>query len=188
MKGFKSKLDKQRVIEDYYINDNLDLEGIINDYSNYIETIINYITGTILNEEDKEEIASDVIFIIWKNREKLDKEKIFSSYIAGVTRNVTRDYIKKNRINQVDISEYENCLLSNENVETISENAEEISRISNILRRMKEIDKEIFNKYYYSSKSIKDIAKDLNITEFNVKTRLYRIRKKIRKGANNYEQ
>ena len=44
--------------------------------------------------------------------------------------------------------------------------------------------------FYYSSKSIKDIASELNITEFNVTTRLYRIRKRLRKELkkeNGYE-
>ena len=46
---------------------------------------------------------------------------------------------------------------------------------------MKEIDKKVFLDFYYFSKSIKDIAREQNITEFSVKQRLYRIRKKIKK-------
>ena len=46
---------------------------------------------------------------------------------------------------------------------------------------MKIIDRTIFLDFYYSSKSIKDIAKEQNISEFNVKQRLYRIRNKIKK-------
>ena len=49
---------------------------------------------------------------------------------------------------------------------------------------MKDIDKNIFISFYYSSKSIKDIAKEIRISEFNVKQRLYRIRNKIRKEVN----
>ena len=46
---------------------------------------------------------------------------------------------------------------------------------------MKEIDKKIFLEFYYSGKTIKDIAKEQNITTFSVKQRLYRIRNKIKK-------
>ena len=49
---------------------------------------------------------------------------------------------------------------------------------------MKELDKNIFISFYYYSKSIKDIAKETRISEFNVKQRLYRIRNKIRKEVN----
>ena len=58
---------------------------------------------------------------------------------------------------------------------------EEISKIEKTLSKMKIIDRTIFLDFYYSSKSIKDIAKEQNISEFNVKQRLYRIRNKIKK-------
>ena len=45
---------------------------------------------------------------------------------------------------------------------------------------MKENDIFIFNCYYYSSMKMKEIADALNTSEFNVKTKLYRIRKKIK--------
>ena len=43
------------------------------------------------------------------------------------------------------------------------------------------LDKKIFLEFYYSGKTIKDIAKEQNITTFSVKQRLYRIRNKIKK-------
>ena len=46
---------------------------------------------------------------------------------------------------------------------------------------MKENDIFIFNLYYYSAMKISEIANILNISEFNVKSRLYRIRKKVKK-------
>ena len=52
------------------------------------------------------------------------------------------------------------------------------------IKGLKGIDIEIVNLFYYSCISIKDIAKKLNISELNVKTRLYRIRKKIKKELN----
>ena len=49
------------------------------------------------------------------------------------------------------------------------------------LKNMKEEDRKIFKSYYYSSKKIKDISKELNISEIKVKSRLSRIRKKLKK-------
>lgn len=53
------------------------------------------------------------------------------------------------------------------------------------IKGLKDIDIEIVNLFYYSSMSIKDIARKLNISELNVKTRLHRIRKRIKKELNN---
>ena len=172
-------MKESKSIKQYIKNDELDLEKVINDYSTYIETIINNMSNDRLTDEDKEEISSEIIFIIWKNQNKLDINKQCSSYIAGVTRNVVKEYLKRLKINY-DISDYENSLYKFDNIELLNDN-EEITKIELILNKMKEIDRKIFLEFYYSSKSIKDIAKENQITEFNVKQRLYRIRNKIKK-------
>ena len=46
---------------------------------------------------------------------------------------------------------------------------------------MKEEDKNIFIAYYYYSRSIKEISSDLKISELKVKSRLFRIRRKLKK-------
>ena len=167
-------------IKHYIYNNKLDLEKIIIDYSAYVGTIIDNMAKYAISNEDKEEICSDVFFILWKNTYKLDINKVLSSYIAGITRNVVKEYLKKNKI-LYNISDYENNLYSYDKIDLLDSNIEEISKIEKKLDTMKEIDKKVFLDFYYSSKSIKDIAKEQNITEFSVKQRLYRIRNKIKK-------
>lgn len=173
-------MNVSKKIREYIKNNELDLEIIINEYSSYIGTIIDNMTKSILSNEDKEEICSDIFFILWKNTKKLDINKQLSSYIAGVTRNVVKDYLKKKKI-IYDISDYENVLYSDNKFELLDDNIEEIRKIENKLDSMKEIDKKVFMDFYYSSKSIKDIAKENKISEFGIKQRLYRIRNKIKK-------
>ena len=67
---------------------------------------------------------------------------------------------------------------------------EERLEIEKSLEILSELELKIINLFYYSSKSIKEIAKELNMSEMNVRTRLYRIRKKLKKyfgigGVNN---
>lgn len=174
-------MDNCKEIKHYIKNDELDLEKIINDYSSYIVTIINNMAGDNLNNEDKEEIVSEVFFILWKNENKLNINKYLSSYIAGITRNIVKEYLRKIKVN-FDISNYENSLYSYDKIDLLDNSVEEISKIEKKLENMKEIDKNVFLDFYYSSKSIKDIAKEQRISEFSVKQRLYRIRSKIKKG------
>lgn len=165
----------------YYIKNNeLDLEKIINEYSSYTATIIDNMARNSLNDEDKEEIVSEVFFILWKNKNKLNVNKYLSSYIAGITRNVVKEYLRKVKTN-FNISDYENSLYNYDKIDLLDDNVEEISKIEEKLKNMKKIDKTIFLDFYYSFKSIKDIAKEQKISEFSVKQRLYRIRNKIRK-------
>lgn len=173
-------MSKDKEIKRYIKNNELDLERIINEYSSYIAIIINNMASTNLSNEDKEEIISEVFFILWKNKHKLDINKSLSSYIAGITRNLVKEYLRKIKIN-VDISDYENSLYGYDKIDFLDTNIQEIRHIEKKLENMKEIDKTIFLDFYYSSKSIKDIAKEQKMSEFSVKQRLYRIRNKIKK-------
>ena len=149
-------MNESKEIKQYYKNNELDLENIIEDFTPYISKIIDNMARESLNNEDKEEIASDVFFILWKNKEKLNINNILLLYI----------------IDKIDL---------------LDSNVEEISKIEKTLSKMKIIDRTIFLDFYYSSKSIKDIAKEQNISEFNVKQRLYRIRNKIKKEVKENE-
>ena len=161
----------------YIKNDELDLEKIIDEFSGYVHKIITNMA--ILSDEDMEEIISDTFFILWKNKEKLDKEKTLSPYIAGIARNLVREKTRVVNIN-IDISNYENVLQDCEKMDMICEQREKISIIESTVKSMKEDEIFIFNCYYYSSMKIKEIAVILKISEFNVKQKLYRIRKKIK--------
>ncbi|MBP3800770.1 MAG: sigma-70 family RNA polymerase sigma factor [Clostridia bacterium] len=167
------------VIEKYIINGKFDLDKIVDDYSSYVRTIINNAVENNLNAEDKEEILLDAFFILWKNYN--DNKKIYAldSYIAGITRNLIKEKFRKLHYT-VDISDYENIIPMDTN-ELYEEEREEILNLEHSLKELKQIDIKIVNLYYYSFKSIKDIAEELDISESNVKTRLHRIRKKLKK-------
>lgn len=158
---------------DYVYKNELDLDRMVDDFSPYVKTIINNMVNDNLTFEDKEEILSDVFFILWKNKEK----SILSldSYIAGITRNLVKEKLRKLKLTY-NISDYEN-IIEYSNLDIYSDERDEIKRC---LKVLKDIDLNVFNMFYYSSKSVKDIAQELGISEFNVTTRLYRIRKKIR--------
>ena len=77
------------------IQNNLNMEKIVEDYYNYISTIIR--KSYNFKVEDEDEMISDVFLIIWKNRDKLRRKEKFSPYIAGITKKVI--YRKYNKIN-----------------------------------------------------------------------------------------
>lgn len=169
-------------IEKYYKNNEIDIDQIIEDFTPYITTIINKVTNNKLSFEDKEEIYSDTFFILWKNRNRLNINVSLNSYLAGITKNLIKEKYRKLKI-VYDISDFENDVLNSVNM--YENDRELIWDIEQKIKGLKDIDIKIVNLFYYSSVSIKDIAKKLNISELNVKTRLHRIRKKIKKELNN---
>lgn len=167
-------------IKSYKNKNNINLEKVIDDYSGYVYKIIRNMVSNNISEEDIEEIVTDTFLIVWKNNEKLDDEKLMSSYIAGIVRNLVKEKLRVINING-DISEYENILQDSKKIDMICEEREKISIVENTLNEMKEEDKRIFNLFYYSNMKINEIAQKLNLTEFNVKSKLFRIRKKMKK-------
>ena len=170
-------------LKDYIQNNELDLDRIVDDFSAYVKTVINNMVSDNLSYEDKEEILSDTFFILWKNRN--NNILSLNSYIAGIAKNLVREKLKKKKITY-NIVDYEN-LKEYSHFDTYDD---ERLKIQGCVQKLKNIDKTIFIMFYYSSKSIKDIASELNITEFNVTTRLYRIRKRLMKELkkeNDYE-
>ena len=58
-------------IKHYIKNNELDLEKIINEYTAYTSTIINNMARDNLNNEDKEEIISEVFFYTMEKYEQV---------------------------------------------------------------------------------------------------------------------
>ena len=138
-------------------------------------------SGYLFSNEDIEEIASDVFLAVWKNKEKLDINKEITPYMAGVTKNLILK--KKNNIKNENenIEEFKNVLYEkNSNIHNQIEESEKITILTKELTKMKEEDKKIFTYYYYQSKSIKDISNLLKISQIKVKSRLSRVRKKLK--------
>ena len=172
-------MEKNQKIKSYKNNHKLNLEEIINKYSGYVYKVIENAGKQNLSKEDIEEIIADTFFILWKNKEKLEEEQLLSSYLAGITRNLVREKARNKHIN-LSLSNYENITEENK-IDLIYEEREKIEAIETILNKMSEEDITIFNLYYYEERKIKEIAKILNLSEFKIKSRLYRIRKKIKK-------
>jgi len=173
-------LNNQKIYN--YIDDNkLNIQKVMNDYTNYIFSIIrnDYIN---FSDEDIEEIILDVFFTLWNNQSKLDINKKMSSYIAGITKNLIKKKYRSNRKINENIDDFEDKLIDFSNIELSFIQRERNKIINDELNSMKTEDKNIFIKYYYYEKSIKEIADNFNMSESKVKSKLFRIRKKLHKA------
>lgn len=156
----------------------LDIERIIECYNAYIYKILR---NSISNEEDIEEILSDVFIIFWKNYKKLDENLAIRPYLIGITRNLIKKKYREYKMNIENIEVYENNMISNINIEDLAEEEEKSKIISNCLDNMQKIYRDVFTMFYYNQKKIKYISENLNISEAKVKIILHRARKSIKK-------
>lgn len=175
-------MEQNHLISRYMIDNKLNIEQVMLDFTPYLCTIVNRKRGTF-SDEDVEEIISDVFYAVWKNQHKLDWEKSMSAYLAGVAKNIM--YKKwRNLKPNTNLVDFEDDFADVENVEMEIENKERETVILTELKNIKEEDREIFVAYYYYARSMKEIAVELNITEKKVKSRLFRIRRKLKKVLN----
>ena len=104
-----------------------------------------------------------------KNNE-LDLEIVideYSGYVYKIIENMAMQYLSKEDIEEI-ISDTFFILWKNRNK---LDNTKELSPYLEV----------IFELYYYSSMKISEISNILNISEFSIKSKLFRIRKKIKK-------
>ena len=171
-------MSKTKQINNYNKNQEFDLDRIIDDFTPYVKTVINNMSNNYLSYEDKEEILTDTFFILWKNRE--NDIVYLEAYLAGIARNLVKEKFKKANITY-DIDDYQNIINYYDDIELFSDKREKLNKLKIGYKALNETEFKIITMFYYSSKSIKDIAKELKISETNVKTKLFRIRKKLKK-------
>lgn len=168
---------EEKNIEKYFLKNELNMQYIIDDYYNYVRTIVKNFQN--ISAEDEEEIVSDVFFIVWKNKNALDKSSRLSPYIAGITKNVIYKKYKETR-SKLIYEDYDENFVDDFNIEKLLEEKELNDCIIKNLKSIGENEYLVFTKYYYQDKKIKDISKELGLSVSNTKTILHRTRKKIK--------
>ena len=170
-------MKKENTIESYIVDNQLDMPRVFDEYYHYVSKIIK--NKHTIKLEDEEEMIADVFLILWKNKDRLDRKAVFSPYIAGITKRlIYRKYRELSRT--IEFSQYENEMISRFNVDSIVEQKEMNDCITRNLKALGDTEYEIFKKFYYEGKKVKQIAQEMSLSNSNVKTKLHRTRKKIK--------
>ena len=168
-------------MKDYLSNGKVDIDKLLDDFYGYVYIIVKNGVSIYLTDEDIEEIISDVFISIWKNSTTLPDTTDLKPYLAGIAKNIIKNKYRKSELN-FSISEYEEKMIDNSNLEKQAEENEQHIIIKNTLKTLKKEEYTIFIKFYYENRTTKEIAKQLNCSIGNVKVILHRVRKKIRKN------
>lgn len=79
----------------------------------YFDKVKYLLNGLLRLESDAEELAQDIFVKLWMNRQSIDSQKAFSTYLYTIARNTALNYLKhklveenfKNSFNDLDIEE-----------------------------------------------------------------------------------
>jgi len=153
--------------------DNTCIEELYNRYSNKIyNRCLSLVKDNFLAEDLTHDIFIKTIF----NLSKFKGKSKFSTWLYSITYNHCIDSIKKSKkVNYVEVSEA-NCIETYEGylIEV------ETKRVLELLEMLGAKEKMILLMKYKDGLSIKDIQKQLNVSESAVKMRLVRAKEKVR--------
>ena len=103
-----------------------------------------------------------------------------SPYIAGITKNLMKKKYRDIKI-QENIEIYQDTIMDYNDIELHYLKDEQHENMINQLKKLKEEDRNIFILYYYDEMNIKNIANKMNMSESKIKSKLFRIRRKLKK-------
>jgi len=137
------------------------------------------------NNEDVQECVNDTYLGVW-NAIPSARPNVFSAFVCRITRNTALKkyhYIsaqKRNPELESSLTELEDFVCGNEDVESKYQ-VEQLSKaISNFLRQQDYDNRNIFLRRYWYYDSIKNISTCFNMSESKVKSMLFRTRNKLK--------
>ncbi|MCL2224664.1 MAG: sigma-70 family RNA polymerase sigma factor [Defluviitaleaceae bacterium] len=150
--------------------------NIIEEYSGYLARVINNVYS--LNVHDTEDIIAETMIAVWKSAKKLKEDLNFKSYLATIARNKTIDFVRKKRVNMVEM---DITLLADSDLETDFLHKELLEFLRKKIKETKEPDRAILILKYQHGLKNKEIAAKLGLNQNIVDVKLSRQRAKFRK-------
>lgn len=161
-------------------HDSKALEKVMKQYTPYVYTIVYNMVGGVCSNEDIEELVSDVFIKLWKNAQNLREDCSLNPYIATISRNVCKNHLREISTKPELYPLEDTNLFSSENIISHSEDILCLGYIEEFLKSLPLKDEEIFIRYFYYGESYSDIANHLNMSNPNVRIKIYRLRKKLK--------
>lgn len=169
----------QHLIEQTLKGDTKAFGELVERYQAFVYTIVIRIVKV---REEAEEVAQDSFIKAFQSLSSYRGESKFSSWLYSIAYRKALDALRKNKKNNSlelieEITEGDCSVI--ENALTYIEDKERSEVIKKCILELPEKEAAIITLFYFEEQSIKEIAKITELTEDNVKVKLYRSRKKL---------
>jgi len=176
-------MDDNMIINLYWERSESAITETANKYGDYCAKIA---MNILRNKEDSDECVNDTYFKTW-NSIPTQRPNILMAFLGRITRNLSLDKYKKRNAqkrggNEIELllSELENCVPSNSDVESEYEKGSIAKIIDSFLYSVDSESRIIFVRRYWYADSIESIAERFNMSESKVKSMLFRTRNKLK--------
>lgn len=176
-------MEDQNIIDLFFTRQESAVSCIAEKYENYLYSI----SYNILHDhEDAKECVNDTYYQAWISIPP-QRPLCLSAFLGKIVRNLSLNrfrkyHAQKRGLGQTDLalSELEECISNELDVELTIENMELTMHINNFLYSRKKQQRNIFIQRYWYLRPIREIAKDFGISESKTTTLLFRMRKELK--------
>lgn len=152
---------------------------LLDRYTAYVTAIVSGIAKGSLTASDIEEAAADIFFKVWCKRTDI-RTRTLKAFVAQVARNTAIDRL---RAKGQEIVPYEDDVMQvsyHERPDELAIMREQKQIIEEAVDAFGEPEREIFIRFYYFGETIKIISERLCLNATTTKTKLHRMRSKLR--------
>ena len=139
-----------------------------------------YAQGFLHDPQAAEDAVQEAFSRIWAVRSGLDAERSFSAYLYTIVKRICIDMLRKDHHFPSLPGELPETLVDSAEAEFIAR-WERLNRI-HLLAGLNETDRKLLLAFSLEGKPTREIAGELNLTDGQIRVRLHRIRKKLKKG------
>lgn len=140
----------------------------------------------LFNNEDAEEVLNDTYLGVWDSIPP-EKPVYLMPFVCRITKNIAMDKLdynnaqKRNAANNVSFEELNDIISGHSSIDDELIAKETGKYISDFLKKQNYKSRTIFIKRYWYFESISEISSQMNLSESNIKSELFRSRKKLKK-------
>ena len=175
----KEQCDDQLYLNRIQNGDSACYTFLIEKYSKQIYTLVSKI---VQNREDAEEICQDIFMKVYRSISSFKQDSSFSTWIYRIAYNTAITFVRKKKYQFMSIDEMQLSDISEEGIDEALYHVskeEQLQCLERALTKLSAEDCGIITLFYLKEKSIEEVSAITQLTVANVKTKLFRIRKKL---------
>ena len=131
------------------------------------------------NKDDREDLAQEIIFQLWKSWSGFNPDYKFSTWMFRIALNVAISFYRKEKKSGSTILMGEHLFEVADDAQSTNETENNLKLLQQFISELNELDKALMI-LYLEEKSYKEISEILGITETNISTKVNRIKEKLK--------
>ncbi|MCC8154967.1 MAG: RNA polymerase sigma factor [Tannerellaceae bacterium] len=148
----------------------------------YSDRVFALIVKIIRNREDAEELTQDVFMKVFRGLFSFKEESNFSSWLYRIAYNTAISYTRHKKVEFLAVEDTQISNVSEEQVANMLGYIEQTERVSLLEKALEQLlpeERGLILFYYMENKSVEELVQITGFSSSNIKTKLFRIRKKL---------